>query len=238
MAKTSKIFGFAGFIGAALLMAGVIAAIACFERGVYSPLSCFVTELGMYTGGYFSAGAALYFNVGIIVFGFAFGLLTLWRANSEGSVLYAAIGFAGALTGVLAAAQGIFTLNYSQYHYVVVSAFYFAAFAFCVLQIIAWLRGGQSERFGLALLILAFAAAALSLASAVFTLTGGMARLFIEDISGAGRLLVVPFAVVGWLSVAVLWVFGILLSLGALLSPVQAAKKVSKSLKRYNDFSL
>lgn len=238
MAKASKSFGFAGLGGAALLMIGAIAAIACFENGVYSPLSCFVTELGMYTGGYLSAGSALYFNVGIVVFGFAFGLLSLWRAYCDGSALYAAIGFFGALTGVLAAAQGIFTLNYSSYHYIVVSAFYLAAFVFCVLQIIAWLRGGRSERFGLALLILAFAAAALSLASAVFTVTGGMARLFIEDISGAGRLLVVPFAVVGWLSIAVLWAFGILLSLGAVLRPVQAVKKASNSLKRYNDFSL
>jgi hypothetical protein len=237
MTKTSKIFGFVGLGGAVLLMAGVIAAMASFKQGVYSPLSCFITELGKYTGGYLSATSALFFNIGIVVFGLAFGLYMVWRGNLFGSTMYAAIGFLGALTGVLAAAQGIFTLNYSQYHYIVVSAFYFAAAAFCALQIVEWLRSGRSERFGLALLILAFATGALCLASAIFTVTGGMSRLFIEDISGVGRLLFVPFAVIGWLAIAALWAFSILLSLGAVLSPAQGVN-AQKSVKRYNDFSL
>ncbi|MEL7604070.1 MAG: hypothetical protein AAGU77_13020, partial [Bacillota bacterium] len=169
MAKTSKIFGFVGLGGAALFLFGAIAAMASFESGVYSPLSCFVTELGMYVGGYLSASSALFFNIGLLLFGLAFGLLMIWRANREESAIHAAVGFFGALTGVLAAAQGIFTLNYAQYHYIVVAAFYFAAFVFCALQIAAWMVGGRPRRFGLALLIFAFAAAALCVASAAST---------------------------------------------------------------------
>ncbi len=236
MEKTLKVFGIAGLSGAGLLLIGIIMAIAGFESGVYSPLSCFITELGMYTNGYFTATSALFFNIGVIVFGLAFGLFMLWRGNSYGSAMYAAIGFLGALTGVLAAAQGIFTLNYSQYHYIVVSVFYFSAAAFCAVQIVAWLRGGRSERFGLGLLILAFAAGALSLASAVFTVTGGMARVFIEDISGAGRLLFIPFAVIGWLAVLALCAFGVLLNLGAVLSPARGFS-AAKNVKRFYDFS-
>ena len=235
--KTSRIFGYVGLGGAVLFLIGVIAAIAAFESGAYSPASCFVTELGLYTGGYLSATSALFFNVGIAVFGLAFGLLMIVRGNQYGTTLYMAIGFGGALTGVLAVAQGIFTLNYAQYHYIVVAAFYFVAAIFCVLQIAAWLRGERSERFGLALLILAFAAGALCLASGVFTAMGGFAQVLREDISGAGRLLVVPFAVIGWLAMAAVWAFGILLSIGAVLTPVQVSG-VKKSSKRFNDFAL
>lgn len=237
MAKTSRIFGYVGLGGAALFLIGIIAAMATFESGAYSPASCFVTELGLYTGGYLSASSALFFNIGIVVFGLAFGLLMIWRGNQAGTTLYMAIGFFGALTGVLAMAQGIFTLDYAQYHYIVVTAFYFAAATFCALQIAAWLRGERSERFGLALLILAFAAGALCLASGVFTVLGGFAQVLREDISGAGRLLVVPFAVVGWFAALATWALGILLALSAVLSPTQAAV-VKKSGKRYNDFAL
>ena len=237
MAKTSKIFGFVGLGGAALFLIGVIAAMASFESGVYSPLSCFVTELGMYTGGYLSATAALFFNIGLVLFGLTFGLLMIWRGSLKGTMLYAAVGFLGALTGVLAAAQGIFTLNYAQYHYIVASAFYFVALALFAVQVVAWLTGEKPKRFGLALLILAFAAGALSLAAGVFTVTGGMAQIFIEDISGAGRLLVVPFAVIGWLAVAAAWAFAVLLSLGAVLSPAQA-QMAQQPAKRQNDFAL
>lgn len=238
MAKTARIFGYVGLGGAALLLAGVIAAVVTFESGVYSPASCFATELGRYTGGYMSATSALYFNISMVVFGLSFGLLMIWYGYREETALHAAIGFTGALTGVLAAAQGIFTLNYSQYHYIVVTAFYIAAAGYCALQIAYWLRGGQAQRFGLALLILAFAAGALCLASAVFIATGGMARVFVEDISGAGRLLVVPFAVIGWLAVAAVWALGILLALGEALSPVIHTNEKKKPAKRQNDFML
>jgi hypothetical protein len=122
----------------------------------------------------------------------------------------------------------------------VVAAFYFAAFAFCGLQIAMWLKGKQHERFGLALLIIFFAAGALCLASGIFTALGGFAGVLKEVISGAGRLLVVPFAIIGWLAVASLWACGILLSLGAVLSPVDhiAAKPSVKPAKDRNDFAL
>jgi hypothetical protein len=237
MGRSSKIMGFVGLGGSGLLLAGVIAAMASFERGVYSPLSCFVTELGQYTGGYLSASSALFFNIGIVLFGLTFGLLMIWRGNRGETGMSAATGFFGALAGVLAAAQGIFTLNYTQYHYIVVSAFYFAAAVFCALQVAEWLRGSRSERFGLALLIFFFAAGALCLAAGVFTATGGFERVLTEDISGAGRLLVVPFALIGWLAVASLWACGILLSLGAVLSPAASAP-VQRLAKRQNDFAL
>ena len=236
MGKTSRIFGYVGLLGAALFLIGIITAMATFENGAYSPASCFVTELGLYTGGYLSATSALFFNIGIVLFGLSFGLLMIVRGNQCGTTLYMAIGFFGALTGVLAVAQGIFTLNYSQYHYIVVTVFYFAAAVFCALQIAAWLRE-RSERFGLALLIFAFAAGVLCLVSGVFTALGGFAQVLREDISGAGRLLVVPFAVIGWLTEAAVWVLGTLLALGAILTPMQAVS-VKKPGTRYNDFAL
>lgn len=236
MAKTSKIFGYVGLGGAVLFLFGIVVAIAAFESGAYSPVSCFVTELGLYTGGYLSASSALFFNIGLALFGLSFGLLMIVRGNENGSTLYMAIGFLGALTGVLAVAQGIFTLNYAQYHYIVVAAFYFVAAIFCVLQIAAWLRE-RSERFGIALLILAFVGAALCFASGVFTALGGFAQVLREDISGAGRLLVVPFAVVGWAAVAAVWALGLLLSFSAALTPVRAVG-VKRSGKRQNDFAL
>jgi hypothetical protein len=184
---------------------------------------------------------ALFFNIGMVVFGLTFGLLMIWRGSQNSTAMYAAIGFAGVLVGVLAAAQGIFTLNYSnnysQYHYIAVTAFYFAAALFCTLQTVAWLRGEKRGRFGFALLILAFAAGALCLASGVFTALGGFAQVLREDISGVGRLLVVPFAVVGWLAVIAVWALETLLALDAVLSPAQAAD-VKKSGRQYNDFAL
>jgi len=240
MTKTSKIFGFVSLGGAVLFLAGVVAAIALFERGAYSPVSGFVTELGQYKNGYLSVSSALYFNIGIVVFGLTFGLLMVWRGSLGDTALQAAVGFTGALAGVLAAAQGIFTLNFSQYHYIVVAAFYFAAFLFCALQLALWLKEDQHEKFGLLLLILFFVAGALCLVSGVFTVLGGFARVLKEDISGAGRLLVVPFAVIGWLSVAVVWVCDILLSVGVVLRPVQseAVMRPDKPRKNRNDFAL
>jgi hypothetical protein len=242
MTKNAKIFGFAGLGGAALLLIGIIAAMASFERGVYSPASCFVTELGQYTGGYLFVSSALYFNIGLVVFGFAFGLLMIVRGGRGETTLSAAIGFTGALTGILAAAQGIFTLNYTQYHYIVVTAFYLSAFVFCVLQIVEALRGGEKRRFGTASLIVAFAAGALCLASGTFMLMGGMARVFFEDVQGAGRLLVVPFALIGLFAVAAVWAQGILLSLDTALIPVRAVEEKApprgKKDTRNNDFAL
>ncbi len=237
MTKTSKMIGYVGLGGAVLFLIGIIAATASFENGVYSPLSCFVTELGHYAGKYLSATSALFFNIGIVAFGLTFGLQMIWRGNQNGTTLYAAIGLLGALTGVLAVAQGIFTLNYVQYHYIVVTAFYFSAVVLCVLQIAAWLRGERTERFGLGLLILVFVAAALCFASGAFTALGGFSQVLREDISGAGRLLVVPFAVVGWLAMAAVWAFSLLLSLSTALTPAHAAG-TKKSGKRYNDFAL
>jgi len=176
MAKPSKIFGYVALGGAALFFVGIILAIALFDRGAYSPASSFVTELGQYKDGYLTASSALYFNIGMVIFGLTFGLFMVWRGIRGDTMLHAAVGFTGALTGVLAAAQGIFTLNYSQYHYAVVAAFYFAAFVFCGLQIAMWLKGKQQERFGLALLILFFAAGALCLTSGIFTALGGFGR--------------------------------------------------------------
>jgi hypothetical protein len=242
MAKTSKFFGYMGLGGAVLVLAGVIAATLSFERGAYSPVSCFFTELGQYARGeYFSVSSALYFNVGLIAFGLTFGLLMIWRGTLGNTLLYAATGFTGALTGVLAAAQAIFTLNYTQYHYAIVSAFYFSAALFCTLQIIAWMREGKGERFGLALLVLFFAAGALCLASGVFTAMGGYSRVLLENTDyNVLRPLIVPFALVGWLAAAIIWVCGTLLSVSAALGVPKSASasRTAKPVRRYNDFAL
>lgn len=232
MSKTSKIFGLLALCGALLLFVGVIMAIALFDRGEYSFASGFVTELGQYRDGYLSVSSALYFNAGMVIFGLTFGLLNLWRGSRGDTSLHAAAGFTGALAGVLAAAQGIFTLNFPQYHYAVVAAFYFSAFAFCVVQVVSWLKEDR-ERFGFALLILTFAAGALCLASGIFTALGGFEGVLNEVIEGAGRLLVVPFALIGWLAVAAAWASDILLSVGVLASPavIPAAQQSGSSVK-------
>ncbi len=238
MAKSSKAMGLLCLCGAVLFFAGVIMAIALFDRGAYSPASGFVTELGQYKNGYFTVSSALYFNVGIVIFGLTFGLFMVWRGSRGETTLHAATGLTGAFAGVLMAAQGIFTLNFPQYHYIVAAVFYFAAALFCVLQIALWLKGGRSERFGLALLIIFFVAGALCLVSGVITATGGFVQVIKEDISGAGRLLFVPAAALGWLAVGSVWIAGILISVSAMAAAVadNVSPTAGKPVKGHNDF--
>jgi len=240
MAKPSKIISIVGLCGAALFLAGVILAIALFDRGAYSPASSFVTELGQYKNGYLSASSAIWFNIGIVIFGLTFGLLMVWRGSRGETTLHAAVGLSGALTGVLMAAQGIFTLDFPQYHYIVAAAFYLSAAVFCALQIALWLTVRRSERFGLALLIVFFAAGALCLASGIFTATGGFAQVLLENISGAGRLLFVPFALIGWLAISAVWAADILLCVSTFAGSAvnTPASPIVKPPKSRNNFAL
>jgi len=216
MKKTTSFFSILAICGAVVLLGGTVAAAALFEHGVYSPASCFSAELGLYTGGYFTISSALIFNLALGVFGLAFAVFMAWY-GCTGSALHTAAGFFGALTGVLAAAQALFTLNFAQFHSIVTIALHLSVFVTCILYMAAQLRSSQPGE-GTVLLVLAFGAGIASVAFAGFVLSGGMAQVFAEDLSGAARSLVVPFAVVDWASLMLTWAFGLALAFTRLLS--------------------
>ncbi|MDD5016828.1 MAG: hypothetical protein PHO15_01860 [Eubacteriales bacterium] len=199
MNKNRQIFGILGIGGVGIFLIAVIISIIGFEDGVYSPAHCFVSELGLYTGGYFALSSALAFNLGLIVSGFIICAFMFFYGLQQDTLLNAALSFTGILSGVLIAAQGIYTLNYAQYHYIVTTAYFISIFVICALYIVAEMLGGGQKKSGLAALIVAFLSGITSAVFAGYMLSGGMAKVFAED-AEAARLNVMRFAVIEWAS--------------------------------------
>ncbi len=204
-----RIFGTLGIAGAALLLVAIVISIIAFEDGAFSPLNGFFSELGLYTGGYFSASTALIFNIGMILFGLALcASMVFWgiRQNSWG---FGAVSFFGILTGILSAALAIFSLNFSKYHYAVAAAFSIALFLFGTSYIIASMITGRRS---IAPLLVAFFTAVCSALFAGYVITGGMTQVFVEDASMVGRLAFMPFAFLGWAALLLMIALQVLLS--------------------------
>ncbi len=193
----NKVIGIIGIAGSAALLLATVISIVTFEEGVFSPLNCFFNELGLYTNGYFTMSSALVFNIGFILFGASLCVLMVFWGIRQATWGFGIVAFSGILTGVLAAALALFTLNFAKYHYVVAAAFFAAIFLFCAAYIVVSILSGRQK---IGLLLIAFFSAICAALSAIFVISGGMAQLFIEDASMVGRLSFLPFALLGWIS--------------------------------------
>lgn len=195
MDTSKKFFGIAGISSVVIFLAATIISIVGFENGAYSPASCFVGELGLFSGVFFSGSVAMFFNIGLIAAGLLFCVFMVHFGISKNSGIWAATSFFGVIVGVLIAAQGFFSLNYTQYHLIISTAFFAAMFVLCALFVIAAMRDNST---GLIKIILAFVAGILSAIFAGFMITGGMARVFAQDAAGVGRLNLNPFTLIEW----------------------------------------
>lgn len=204
MKQRPGIFGLAS--AAIFVVATVISALA-FEGGAYSPLNCYVTELGAYTGGYMAASPALVFNIGCILSGLLLAAFMLLCGVHNGGALHTAAGFFGVACGVLLAAQGVITLNYPSFHIMLSSAFFVSALLMCSLVAAANFKSGGRWPVRL----LAPLTAAATAVCAFYVITGGVSRVLAEDLSAA-RILFMPFAAVQWAAYVLLLALIVLLS--------------------------
>ena len=218
------------FAAAAVLLVAIIVSVITYEGG-FSPLNSFFNELGLFSGGYFAASFSLLFNLSLILFGLVFGALMVIDGLEKATIQSTALGFFGALTGVLAMAQGIFTLNISQYHYIASAAFCISVFVLCALYVIFSLL--ERSRRHIAELIVAGCAGAASAVYAWYILSGGMSRFFVEDASLTSRTGISPFALVGWAAMVLFMAFVVLHAAALLGSRRRAIKDVSKSADDY-----
>ncbi len=209
-----KLFGTIGIAGAALLLVAVVVSTITFEKGAFSPLSGFYSELGQYPEGYLTASSSLVYNVGLAVFGLALCAFMVFWGIRQNSWAFGTVSFFGLFTGVLAVAQAVFSLDFARYHYIASAAFSAAIFAFAASYIIVSLAVGQSRNT--AAILVAFFAAACGAVFAGYIITGGMTRVFVDDASQVGRLFLMPFAVVGWLSLLLVMALLVLLSVETL----------------------
>ena len=206
MTNAKKIAGILGLAGTFILIVAIIISITSFEDGVYSLTNCFVAELGLYGSGYFTISSALIFNLGLIISGLLFAVFFVMHVLKDETLIHTAFGFFGALTGVLMAAQGVFSLNYPQYHYIVTAAFFITGFITCALYIFMQMRSRDRSSLGFANAIVAFFAGAASVVFAGYTLAGGMMQVFEENMVAA-RPSVLPFAIVEWAAYLFIVVF-------------------------------
>ncbi len=232
----NRLFGTLGVLGAALLLVALVVSLITFEDGVFSPLSGFYNELGLYPGGYLTASSALVFNAGMLLFGLMLCAFMVHWGIAQNSWAFGAVSFCGIAAGVLAVAQSVFTLDFPRYHYIMAAAFPAAVFLFGAAYIIACLATGQNNR-NISAILVAFFASACGAVSAGYMITGGMMQVFIEDASLVGRLSFMPFAVVGWLSLLLLMALLVLLSVDMLLGPrqPQAARMADKFRRNARD---
>ena len=218
------------FAAAAVLLVAIIVSVITYEGG-FSPLNSFFNELGLFSGGYFAASFSLLFNLSLILFGLVFGALMVIDGLEKATIQSTALGFFGALTGVLAMAQGIFTLNISQYHYIASAAFCISVFVLCALYVIFSLLERGRKR--IAELIVAGCAGIACAVYAWYILSGGMSRFFVEDASLTSRTGISPFALVGWAAMVLFMAFVVLHAAALLGSRKRAIKDVSESADDY-----
>ena len=224
-----RLYGTIGIAGAALLLVAIVISIIAFEDGAFSPLNGFFSELGLYTGGYFSTSAALFFNIGMILFGLALCASMVFWGIRQNSWSFGVVSFFGILTGTLSAALALFSLNFSKYHYSVVAAFSVALFLFGASYIIASIVTGRRS---IAPLLVAFFTAVCSALFAGYVITGGMTQVFIEDASQVGRLAFMPFAFLGWAALLLMMTLQVLLSVELLQDGREAGYASAAPIRR------
>lgn len=230
MKSIKHIFGILGIAASVILLGAAVAAV--IMNGA-SPLNTFYNEFGLFSGGYFVLATPLLFNLALVLFGLIFAACMVIDALAINTTRSTILGFFGALTGVLMAAQGIFTLNISQYHYIVSSAFYASAFVLCVLYIVfKFLDGGFKPSASV------IVAACAGIAGAVYVwymLSGSMSSFFVDDASLASRASLVPFALVGWGAMALFIAFTVLYSIGLLYNKNKTINAAINYIESVND---
>lgn len=212
MNRINRCFGILGILGAVVMAGALTAAIVC-NTG-FSPINAFYNELGLFSGGYFVPSFAMLINLSFVLLGLVFGMLMVADAFRKDTVPATVLGFFGALTGVLAMAHGIFTLNVAPYHYIASAAFYIAAALLCVLYIVFKLK--EHDKKPVATISAAALTCAVGGVYAWYILSGGMSTYLVESASLTGRSGFVPFALVGWAALALFLVFTVLYAIGLL----------------------
>jgi len=229
MNKGKIIFGIIGLLGVAVFIAAVV--ISLVNASGYSLLNGFVGELGIYSGGYFSQGPAMLFNIGLAAAGVLLTIFMVGYGIGKNTRMHTAAVFFAMLTGILMAAMAVFTLNYTTLHYIITTAYYCSAFVACALIVVATIVTDKTRVSGLAGIIFAFIAGVLSAAFAGYMFSGSMAQVFVEDASQVGRPGVMPFALIGWLALALVFALLAALSVSMILEGKNAKPAVSAKPK-------
>ena len=205
-----KLFGIIGIAGAGLCAAGVALAAVVMN---FTPLDGFISQLGMASGRAITLPYALFYKIGISIFGLSFGVYWVYRGLTQSTWKQTILGFLGALTGLLAVAKALFTLNYVPHHYYVLGAFYASVFVLAAVYIVSQLLWEQNKNY--ACLIVGGLAGLCGAACAVYTFMGGMSNALTQSISQTGGG-IEPFAVFGWGVLPLLLAFSVLLCVGLL----------------------
>ena len=217
MNKTKLIFAGLGAFGVfAFIVLGVIAVLM---HESFSVLNSFVGELGKYPSGYLGFSPAFLFNIGLAFSGLTTAAFFVWYGLDKQSILETALSFFGILTGALIAAQGVFTLNNVSAHYIFTTILFASAFITGALYVVTSLLPGSFGKASLAAILTAFAAAASGAVFAVFVQIGNMPYLL--GVPFAVRINVIPFAIVEWAALLLLFAFVAMLSVKMILSALQ-----------------
>ena len=217
MNKKKLVFAGLGAFGVfAFVVLGVIAVLM---HESFSVLNSFVGELGKYPSGYLGFSPAFLFNIGLAVAGLTTAAFFVWYGLYKQSLLETALSFFGILTGALIAAQGVFTLNNVSAHYIFTTMLFASAFITGALYIVTSLLPGGIGKASLAAILTAFAAAASGAVFAVFVQIGNMPYLL--GVKFAIRIKVIPFAIVEWAALLLLFAFVGLLCVKTILSALK-----------------
>lgn len=211
MNKQKLIFGGIGALGVLAFLAVAIVSILGHES--FSLLNSFAGELGKYPAGYLASSPALLFNIALIASGLLICVFFLGYGFQKGSILHTAASFFGILTGVLIMAQGIFTLNFAGPHYIFTVMLFAAAFFTAALYITASI---VTREIDLAGIIVAFVCWAASAVFALFVQLGDLPILLSAPFETRAQL--IPFAVIEWAAIVLIFAFAALLSAKMIIS--------------------
>lgn len=204
MSGTKLLAGILGILS--VLTFAVTTAVSAAGFKAYSPLFCFVTELGT------SGSSPLIFNIGLIASGILFCAFMVLLGLQKDRSLYTAVCFSGILSGMLLIAQGIFTLNYAIHDFILID-FFASVFITCIILVIAEMLFNKNKARFLNSAV-AFLAGLASILSAGFVFTNGIGQVLYNDSLGSGRPGLIPFAVIGWAAYILLFLMLFLLSFG------------------------
>lgn len=226
MNKSKLIFGGIGALGVLAFL--LTSAIAMALHDSFSPLNSFVGELGKYPSGYLGSSPALVFNIALVASGLLAAVFFVGWGLDKVSILDTAVSFFWILTGVLIAAQGVFTLNSVSAHYIFTTLLFASAFTAGALFIVSSLLTGGSGNAGLAGVLLSFAAAAVSAVFAVFVQIGNMPYLL--GVAFDTRIKVIPFAIVEWAALLLIFAFIGLLAVKMMLASTREEGEAGKTV--------
>lgn len=211
MNKQRLIFGTVGALGVLTFL--TIAVVSVLGKEDFNVLNSFAGELGKYPSGYLASSPALLFNIALVASGLLICFFFVGYGFENGSVLFTATSFFGILTGVLVMAQGIFTLNFAATHYIFTVVLFASAFLTAALYITASVITREISFAGI---IVAFICGAASAVFALFVQLGDLPTVLSVPFETRAQL--IPFAVVEWAAILLIFAFVALLSVKMILS--------------------